>query len=139
MIKRLAILSAGALVLAACVVVPPPEGEGSGTASSRGRDAKVPGTGYHATGDIPCSMGGGQPTGQCSFGVKREGNGSGVVTVTKPDGRPRAIFFDRGRATGYDRSQADSGEFRASKQGDLSIIHIGPERYEIPDAVISGG
>jgi hypothetical protein len=71
--------------------------------------------------------------------VKREGSGSGVVTVTKPDGRTRAIFFDRGRATGYDRSQADPGEFSASKQGDLSIIRIGRERYEIPDAVIFGG
>lgn len=102
-------------------------------------DAKVPGTSYHATGDIPCSMGHGQPTGSCFFGVKREGSGSGIVTVTKPDGRTRAIFFHRGRATGYDRSQADPGEFRASRQGDLNIIHIGPERYEIPDAVIFGG
>ena len=103
------------------------------------RDAKVPGTGYHATGDIPCSMGHGQPTGQCPFGVKREGQGSGVVTVTKPDGRTRAIFFKRGQATGYDSSQADPGEFRASRQGDLNIIRIGQERYEIPNAVIFGG
>jgi len=102
-------------------------------------DAQVPGTDFNATGNIPCSMGGGQPTGQCPFGVKREGSGSGVVTVTKPDGRTRAIFFDRGQATGYDRSQADPGEFSASKQGDLSIIRIGRERYEIPDAVIFGG
>ena len=102
-------------------------------------DAKVPGTDFHATGDIPCSTGGGQPTGQCPFGVKREGGGSGVVTVTKPDGRTRAIFFKRGRATGYDMSQADPGEFRASRQGDLNIIRIGRERYEIPDSVIFGG
>jgi hypothetical protein len=102
-------------------------------------DAKVPGTGYHATGNIPCYMGGGQPTSSCPFGVKREGNGSGVVTVTKPDGRTRAIFFDNGRATGADTSQADPGKFSASKQGDLNIIHIGQERYEIPDAVIFGG
>jgi hypothetical protein len=139
MIGRLVILSAGALALAACVVVPPPESGGSGAAPSSGRDAKVAGTGYHATGNIPCTMGGGQPTGQCPFGVKREGQGSGIVTVTKPDGRTRAIFFDGGRATGYDMSQADPGEFRASKQGDLNIIRIGPERYEIPDAVIFGG
>jgi hypothetical protein len=102
-------------------------------------DAKVPGTDYHATGNIPCSMGGGQPTSSCPFGVKREGNGSGVVTVTKPDGRTRAIFFDNGRATGADTSQADPGKFSAAKQGDLNIIHVGQERYEIPDAVIFGG
>ena len=102
-------------------------------------DAKVAGTDFHATGNIPCSMGGGQPTGSCAFGVTREGGGSGMVTVTRPDGRKRVIFFEKGRATGYDQSQADTGEFRASRQEDLSIVQIGSERYEIPDAVINGG
>ncbi len=102
-------------------------------------DAKVAGTDYHATGNIPCSMGGGQPTGSCPFGVKREGGGSGMVTVTKSDGRTRTIFFENGTATGYDMSQADPGEFRAEKQSDMSTIFIGQERYEIPDAVIFGG
>lgn len=102
-------------------------------------DATVPGTNYNATGNIPCSMGGGQPTTSCSFGVTREGNGSGIVTVKKPDGRTRAIFFTNGKATGYDQSQADRGRFSATKQGDLNIIRIGQERYEIPDAVIFGG
>jgi len=102
-------------------------------------DALVPGTPYHATGNVPCSMGGGQPTTSCPFGVTRSGNGSGAVTVTKPDGRTRVIFFENGRATGCDASQADPGEFRASREGDLSIVRIGAERYEIPDAVIQGG
>ena len=111
----------------------------SGAAAVPQTDAKVAGTDYHATGNIPCSMGGGAPTGSCPFGVKREGGGSGIVTVTKRDGRTRAIFFENGAATGYDMSQADPGEFRAEKQADTSIIHIGEERYEIPDAVIFGG
>lgn len=102
-------------------------------------DALVPGTNYNATGNIPCSMGGGQPTTSCSFGVTREGNGTGIVTITKPDGRKRAIFFQNGRATGYDQSQSDQGRFSAIKQSDLNIIRIGQERYEIPDAVIYGG
>jgi len=62
-----------------------------------------------------------------------------MVTITKPDGRKRVIFFEKGRATGYDQSQADPGEFRASRQEDLTIVQIGSERYEIPDAVIHGG
>lgn len=102
-------------------------------------DARVPGTSYHATGSIPCSMGGGQPTGSCPFGVTREGGGSGTVTVTKPDGRTRAIFFENGNAVGCDASAVDPGEFRAARERDLSIIRIGGERYEIPDAVIQGG
>jgi hypothetical protein len=62
-----------------------------------------------------------------------------MVTVTKPDGAKRVIFFEKGRATGYDASQADQGSFKVTRQGDLSIIDIGTERYEIPDAVASGG
>jgi len=102
-------------------------------------DAKVAGTDFHATGDIPCSMGGGAPTGSCKFGVKREGGGSGTVQVTKPDGRTRLIIFQKGKPIGYDQSQADRSEFRASKESDLNLVHIGSERYEIPDAVIFGG
>jgi hypothetical protein len=109
---------------------------GSGGAASD--DALVPGTDFHATGDVPCSMGGGQPTGNCPFGVKRAGNGSAMVTVTKPDGRQRVIFFENGKATGFDMSQADRGEFSAGKQNDLYILHIGEERYEIPDIVVFG-
>ena len=102
-------------------------------------DALVAGTPYHATGAVPCSMGGGQPAGSCPFGVIRTGNGAGTVTVTKPDGRTRSIFFEDGRATGCDASGADRVEFHASHEGDLSIVRIGDERYEIPDAVIQGG
>lgn len=102
-------------------------------------DALVKGTNYHATGNIPCAMTKEQPTGSCPFGVKREGKGSGIITVTKPDGRTRAIFFESGKATGADISEADPGAFGTEKQGDLNIIRIGQERYEIPDAVIFGG
>jgi hypothetical protein len=102
-------------------------------------DTLVPGTNYNATGDIPCTMTLSQPTGSCPFGVVRESNGGGMVTVTKPDGRTRTIFFEKGSATGANTSEADPGEFKVEKQGDLNIIRIGEERYEIPDAVIFGG
>jgi hypothetical protein len=102
-------------------------------------DALVPGTDFHATGQIPCAMAAGQPAGSCPFGVRREGGGSGMVVVTKPDGRTRAIFFEHGHAVGADTSQADPGEFSARKEADLSYVRIGDERYEIPDAVIFGG
>jgi hypothetical protein len=148
MIRTASILSAGALafVLAACADPVPKTSSASLAGPSGGSarpapsgDAKVAGTDYHATGNIPCSMGGGQSTGSCPFGVKREGGGSGMVTVTKSDGRTRVIFFESGAATGYDMSQADPGEFRAEKQADMNTIFIGEERYEIPDAVIFGG
>lgn len=109
------------------------------TAAAPSGDAKVAGTGFHATGSIPYAMGGGQPTASCAFGVTRQGQGNAMVTVTKADGAKRVIFFEKGRATGYDASQADHGSFKVTRQGDLSIIDIGTQRYEIPDAVASGG
>ncbi len=61
--------------------------------TSSGSDVTIPDTNYNATGNIPCSIGGGQPTGSCSFGVTRQGNGSGIVTIKKLDGRTRAYFL----------------------------------------------
>jgi hypothetical protein len=103
------------------------------------QDALVPGTNYHATGNIQCFFNGEKSATSCPFGVVREGNGSGTVTITKPDGRTRTILFENGKATGYDQSQADKGKFSSKKKGDLYIIYIGNERYEIPEAVIFGG
>ena len=42
-------------------------------------------------------------------------------------------------ATGADVSEADPDEFGMSRESDLTIIRIGEECCEIPDAVISGG
>ena len=78
--------------------------------------------------------------GQCEFGVARAGGGYATVVIKRPDGRQRIIFFRMGRPIGADTSQADgSPGFRATREGDLNLIRIGNERYEIPDAVVLGG
>jgi hypothetical protein len=73
-------------------------------------------------------MGSELPTRSCPFGVVREGAGKGAVTITKPDGGSRTIFFDGGRATGYDRSQDDAAELA---RGGVS----GPELESRPASV----
>ncbi len=102
-------------------------------------DAAVHGTKNNATENIQCSVAKGQPTGFCPFSVTREGKGNGVVTITKPDGSTRAIFFENGKAVGADVSQAVPGQFSAKKEGDMNVIRVGDEHYQIPDSVISGG
>jgi hypothetical protein len=95
---------------------------------------------FNATGKVPCAQNKGQPMGQCDFGVARAGGGTAVVSVTMPDGRKRMIMFQKGKAISADLSQADGNmKFSASKQADLYQIQAGNERYEIPEAVISGG
>ena len=95
---------------------------------------------FDATGKIPCAQAKGQPMGQCSFGVARDGGGTATVSVNLPDGRKRAIFFENGKPTGADLSQADGNmDFSYTKEADLYMIKAGNERYEIPEAVIYGG
>lgn len=95
---------------------------------------------FDATGSVGCAQHEGQPLRQCSMGVARDGGGTAVVVVTRPDGRKRFIFFERGKPTSADTSQADGyGEFRTARGGDLSMVFVGEERYEIPDAVVFGG
>jgi hypothetical protein len=95
---------------------------------------------FDATGQIPCSQNQGQPMGRCRFGVARAGGGYATVVVSLPDGIKRAIYFRNGIPIGADTSEADGyHEFRAAKESDLNLIQVGPERYEIPDAVVLGG
>jgi hypothetical protein len=101
-------------------------------------DARVGGTGFHATGNIRCAMGHGQPAASCSFGVRRGGNGNAMIIIIRPDGFRRVIFFEKGQAVSYDQIQADIGPFKTWRQGDTTTVQIGTERYEIPDAVIKG-
>ena len=93
---------------------------------------------FDATGMIPCKIFKGQPTHQCAFGVSRSSNGNATVSITKDDGRKRAIFFVDGKPVSADISQADWGEFATEKEADLHIVKIGFERYEIPHVVITG-
>ncbi|WP_276391965.1 hypothetical protein [Eudoraea chungangensis] len=103
-------------------------------------DALVDNTEYNATGILPCKMDK-EKAGfnNCDFGIKRENYGTGILTIRKPDGRSRSIFFEDGKAIGYDKSEADIGELDSSKSGDLYLIQIGEEQYQIPEAVIFGG
>jgi len=99
-------------------------------------DAKVKGTPYHATGQVPCSMEGApQGSTQCDFGVIRGNPGNAEVHVTPPGGLKRVLIFSGTRVS------SDSGsKVKTRKSGDLWVIDVNDyEHYRIPEAVISGG
>jgi hypothetical protein len=95
---------------------------------------------FDARGPVSCAMAAGQPMQQCQAAVARDGGGTATMVVTRPDGRTRFIFFEKGQAMGADLSQADGNmNFRSSKRGDNYLIEAGNERYEIVEAFVFGG
>ena len=102
--------------------------------SAPASDAKVKGTPYHATGQLPCSLGDNKPM-QCEFGVIRGKPGNAEVHVTPPGGLKRVLSFMGGEVT------TNAGEkIKAVKHGDDWSVEVNDfEHYTIPEAVISGG
>lgn len=92
---------------------------------------------FDATGQMPCAQAAAQPMSTCAWGVAR-GGGQAALVITRPDGRKLMVFWERGRITGSDASQA-SGAFRVTRTGDLYRVQLGDERYEFPEAVFTGG
>ncbi|PTE09942.1 SH3 domain-containing protein [Mesorhizobium helmanticense] len=85
---------------------------------------------------IPCARYVGQPMTSCDVSIVRQGDSKAAVTVTWPDGGTRVISFAAGLPAGSDAS----GEFRFTREGTLNMIRVGvSERFEIPDALATGG
>jgi hypothetical protein len=107
------------------------------TAPHASHDANVAGTKYQATAMIGCAIGIGAPLGRCEAGVMRFGDGEATVGITLLGGGRRHIYVQGARATSSD-SPTDG--FPAPKDGDLNSITVGgKERYEFPDALVTGG
>ncbi|WP_052808175.1 hypothetical protein [Methyloterricola oryzae] len=111
------------------------DGDGQG-------DALVAGTGYNATAQIRCEGLRGAPAGLCDAGVKRNAELGSAVDVNFPNGGQRTIFFDKqGKFLTVNANQADGSAALtpvAQRVGDTTIVRLGKERYEIPDAFVLG-
>ena len=103
------------------------------TGAAQGADAKVGGTNFHATGQVPCTLG--SEAKSCPFGVIRSGPGNAAVHITPPGGMERTLKFSGSAVTA-----PGSRSIKADKQGDEWSIEVNDfERYRIPEAVINGG
>lgn len=110
-------------------------GDGDGTG-----DAKVAGTTFNATAQIPCRGVGSRVT-TCQAGVIRNPEQI-AVEVSLPSGRTRRLLFDgKGKFVTIASSQADgTAAWKVSnrRDGDTTVIETGPETYRVPDAFVIG-
>jgi len=91
-----------------------------------------------ASGNIPCAQFSGQPTRACHFKVRRDDEGGAMVTIRKPNGDTRVILFHQGVPSLKSQGK-HSIALKVRREYDLYFIRVGQERYEIPEAVITGG
>lgn len=101
------------------------------------RDALVAGTAFHATAPLACQVLGKDAGAPCQAGVIRRGrDGTATVELRSPNGLLRRVLFVKGQAVASDSPQP----MTADRQGDLTTVRFGDdERYELPDALLTGG
>ena len=119
--------------LAVCVTGKPSKVAALGRAPAS--DAKLKGTQFHATGQLPCWMGNApENSAQCPFGVIRGSLGNADVRI-KPEGGLERLLTFRGNSV-----TSGSEKVKATKTGDTWTIEVKDyEHYRVYDSVIFGG
>lgn len=106
-------------------------------ATPAAKDALIPGTPFHASAKIACVPPFDAKTKECeAFVIRRGFDGTATVEVRWGDGLKRRILFVKGRVVAADSPET----FAVERNGDVSVVRLGSEeRFEIPDALVSGG
>lgn len=102
------------------------------------KDALVPGTSYHASAKIRCVPAFETTPRDCDALVIRRGF-DGTATIDIPgSAEKRSILFVKGKPTASNAQAIDA--LTSERKGDVTIVKLGAsERYEIPDALVTGG
>ena len=102
------------------------------------KDAVMPGTSYHASAKIKCVPAFETAPRDCDAFVIRRGF-DGTATVDIPgSAETRSILFVNGKPVASNGLPVDPLTFE--RKGDVTIVKLGTsERYEIPDALVTGG
>jgi hypothetical protein len=105
------------------------------TAASK--DALVPGTSFHASAKIACVPFLETKPQQCdAFVVRRGFDGTATVEIPQAASGRRRILFVKGQPVAPDSTDP----LTFTRQGDVTTVKLGTdERYEIPDALVTGG
>lgn len=104
---------------------------------SAAEDARVAGTLFHATAAVPCQTPGADVSSSCQAGVIRRGrDGTVTVELRGANGLVRNLLFVKREPVASDSPQPMS----SSRQADAVTVRFGSdERYDVPDALLTGG
>jgi hypothetical protein len=106
-------------------------------ASGRAWDARVPGSSFHATSEVPCGPTAARTAStRCALGVYRGASGTAQIHLWSPSGVRRVLSCVRSTCISADPRRPVT----TTRAGDEQLVTFGAnERYRIPDSVICGG
>jgi len=102
------------------------------------QDALVPGTSYHASAKVKCVPAFETTPRECdAFVIRRGVDGTATIDIPGSAGK-RSILFVKGKPTASNAQAMDA--LTSERKGDVTVVKLGTsERYEIPDALVTGG
>lgn len=103
-------------------------------------DALIPGTPFHASAQIDCVPFLETKPRDCEAFVTRRGfDGTGTVEISGAGPVKRSILFVKGKPVASN-APAATDPMTFEHRGDTAVVRFGSEeRYEIPDALLTGG
>ena len=101
------------------------------------KDALIPGTSFHASAKVKCVPFLETKPQECdAFVVRRGFDGTATVEIPQAASGRRRILFVKGQPVASDSTDP----LTFTRQGDVTNVKLGTdERYEIPDALVTGG
>jgi len=102
------------------------------------KDARLPGTPYHASAKIRCVPAFETAQRDCDvFVIRRSFDGTATVDIPGSADK-RSILFVKGKPVASNAQAMDA--LSSERKGDTTIVRLGAsERYEIPDVLLTGG
>ncbi|MBL8421024.1 MAG: hypothetical protein JNK92_10340 [Dechloromonas sp.] len=106
-------------------------------ATPAAEDALIPGTPFHASAKVVCTVPFAPKVKECdAFVIRRGFDGTATVEVRWGEGMKRRILFVRHEVVAADSTEAPVFE----RGSDFTIVRFGSdERFEIPEALVTGG
>ncbi len=106
-------------------------------ATPAAEDALIPGTPFHASAKVVCTVPFAPTVKECdAFVIRRGFDGTATVEVRWGEGMKRRILFVRHEVVAADSPEPTVSERRR----DFTIVRFGgDERFEIPEALVTGG
>jgi hypothetical protein len=92
---------------------------------------------FDVGGKILCAQERGQELSECTVGVAQAGGGDATVVVSFPNGFKRSLYFVNGYFVSANTTMSGNGsDTDWQKLGDLHIIRVDDQRYELHDDLI---